>query len=350
MNTYLNCCHCSLKYHFLCLNFAKDEFDSLTEEYKSTWACPKCLSKQKKGDNTNNLVRPSILSGSPDNSFVTTRRKVHKPESLASARSSPVLLSDVNTSNLRDIVREEMRDVLKECLNDFNSTMNLRFKQLSDQISDFKESLNFMSTQFDIISSEFTTINVEVKSLRKENENLRSDINSLSARMSQLDQISRATNLEIQCVPEYKSENVINIVKQIGVTTNMKIDDSEIFYCSRIAKQNASSVRPRCILVRFNTPRTRDSFLAAVIKYNKEHSDDKLNTSHLGIALDRKQPIYVTENLSPENKSLHAAARIRAKELNYKFIWIRGGRIFVRKTELSDTIYIKNLEVIKSLS
>lgn len=84
-----------------------------------------------------------------------------------------------------------------------------------------------MSTQFDKITSEFTTINVKVKSLRKENENVRSDLNSLSARMSQLDQLSRATNLETQCVPEYKSENVINVVKQVGVTTNIKINDNE---------------------------------------------------------------------------------------------------------------------------
>lgn len=347
---YLNCRRCAQKYHSLCLNIDRDEFVLLSEDYKSTWCCPSCQCKQKKGDNANISVRPSKLTGSPDYSFVNTRRKVQKPESSATARSSPVSFTDENTRNLRDIVREEMRHVFEECLNDFNTTLIPRFNDLSVQMSDFKESLNFMSGQFDKISSELTAVNAEVKSLRKENENLRFDLNSLSTRMSQLDQISRAANIEIQCVPEYKSENVVNIVKQIGVVTNLKINDNEIFYCSRIAKLNASSVRPRCILVKFNTPRTRDSFLAAVVKYNKEHSDDKLNTSHLGIALDRKQPIYVAENLTPENKSLHAAARIRAKELKYKFIWIRGGRIYVRKTESSDTVYIKNLEVIKSLS
>ena len=60
-----------------------------------------------------------------------------------------------------------------------------------------------------------------------------------------------------------------------------------------------------------------------------------------------RKSVYVSEHLSPANKSLHAAARLKAKELNYKFTWIRNGRIFVRKDESSEFILIRNTESLK---
>ncbi|KAL4720368.1 hypothetical protein ACJJTC_014025 [Scirpophaga incertulas] len=73
-----------------------------------------------------------------------------------------------------------------------------------------------------------------------------------------------------------------------------------------------------------------------------EHRD-KLNTSLLGIA-GEKSPVYISEHLSPANKNLHAAARKKAKSLNYQFVWVRGGRIFVRKSPESTHIHIKTQE------
>ncbi|CAK1584852.1 unnamed protein product [Parnassius mnemosyne] len=99
----------------------------------------------------------------------------------------------------------------------------------------------------------------------------------------------------------------------------------------------------------FNSPRTRDTFLAASIMYNKANPNEKLNSNLLGIG-GAKENVYVVEHLSPTNKYLHAAARKKAKELNYKFVWVRRGRIFMRKSETSDYKYIRDLETLDSLS
>ncbi|KAL4718051.1 hypothetical protein ACJJTC_018528 [Scirpophaga incertulas] len=71
-----------------------------------------------------------------------------------------------------------------------------------------------------------------------------------------------------------------------------------------------------------------------------ENKNEKLyNTiQHLG----DKKPVYVSEHLTPESKSLHAASRLKAKQLNYKFVWVRDGKVFVRKTESSSFILIKD--------
>ncbi|KAL4718614.1 hypothetical protein ACJJTC_014049 [Scirpophaga incertulas] len=104
------------------------------------------------------------------------------------------------------------------------------------------------------------------------------------------------------------------------------------------------------ILVKLSSPRLRDTLLASVIKYYQTHNQKKLQSCDLGIGGKTSCPIYVVENLSPENKELHAAARKRGKELGYKFVWIRGGKIFMRKDESANYTFVKNTDTLTRLT
>lgn len=128
------------------------------------------------------------------------------------------------------------------------------------------------------------------------------------------------------------------------------MEETDIQQCTRIAKINNESRRPRSVIVKFNTQRTRDGFLAATLQFNKRNKNptDKLNSSLLGIGGDKK-PVFVVEHLAPAQKALHAAARAKAKELNYKFVWVRGGKVYMRKTESAEYINIKNTEDLSNL-
>ncbi|KAL4712081.1 hypothetical protein ACJJTC_005317 [Scirpophaga incertulas] len=141
----------------------------------------------------------------------------------------------------------------------------------------------------------------------------------MSERLSRLDQLSRASNLEIQCVPESNSENVIKLVEQLG----------------RTVKSAHGCVIP------YSHPLSNT---------NQTHNQKKLQSCDLGIGGKTSCPIYVVENLSPENKELHAAARKRGKELGYKFVWIRGGKIFMRKDESANYTFVKNTDTLTRLT
>lgn len=101
---------------------------------------------------------------------------------------------------------------------------------------------------------------------------------------------------------------------QLGRVIGYNVSEKDIAHVTRVAKADRSNPRPRAIVVQFTSPRIRDGYLAATVKFNKANPKDKLNTSHVGIGGETR-PIYVTEHLSPANKSLHAAARARAKEI-----------------------------------
>ncbi|XP_064072497.1 uncharacterized protein LOC135193538 [Vanessa tameamea] len=166
--------------------------------------------------------------------------------------------------------------------------------------------------------------------------------------MSLMEQHSRDCNLEIQCVPEHKSENLSSIVHQLASVVSFDLHDNDIVNFHRVAKRNTESKRPRSIIVKLSTPRKRDNFLAAVKVFNKNNPQSKLNSSHLGIASGKEQ-IYIMEHLSPDNKRLHAAARLAIKEKKYEYVWIRSGRIFVRRNDTSPAVLIKNFDSLKQL-
>nr|XP_026489850.1 uncharacterized protein LOC113396210 [Vanessa tameamea] len=156
----------------------------------------------------------------------------------------------------------------------------------------------------------------------------------------------RESNLEINGVPEHKTENLVNTIGQLAKTVNVNLLDDDIIQVTRVAKLRNDSNRPRTVIARLRTPRHRDILLAAVQTFNKKNKDEKLNSHHLGFGGTRS-PVYVAEHLTPSNKSLHAATRAKAKELNYRFTWVRNGRIYVRKNESSQAILIRNTDSIK---
>lgn len=133
------------------------------------------------------------------------------------------------------------------------------------------------------------------------------------------------------------------VIAQIAKTVDCKVLDDDVYHVTRVAKLNKEGDRPRTVIVKLRSPRHRDAMLAAVAKFNKSNPKSKLSSQHLGIAGSPK-PIFVAEHLTPANKSLHAAARLKAKKESYKFVWVRNGRIYVRKDEYSPALLIRNLD------
>lgn len=126
--------------------------------------------------------------------------------------------------------------------------------------------------------------------------------------------------MEINGIPENRSENQCNTIIQLAKTVDTAMADRDIQNVTRIAKMNKDSKRPRSVIVKLRSIHNRDQLLAAVHKFNKSKiQQDKLNSTHLGLAGEAK-PVYVAEHLTPANKSLHASTRKKAKEAVYSFV------------------------------
>ncbi|XP_047546089.1 uncharacterized protein LOC125077999 [Vanessa atalanta] len=298
------------------------------------------MPKRPKGNNENTPVRISDHN--------VTKRS-NKRVAVSSPDQSSYILHDDLREMVSKIVKAEIKDMLSEITTSIKSVLYSELKVLREEITDIKTSVTFVSKQYDEFMKEHRANVTALKNLSEQNNKLESTIDILKARINDLEQRSRSNNLELQCVPESKSENLVKILQQLGSVIGVNITEDKIMNITRVAKVNRHSTRPRSIIVQFNTCLTRDNVLAAVIKYNKSNSRNKLNTSDIGVGGEKK-PIYIMEHLSPENKALHAATRLKAKELGYKYTWVRNGRILIRKDDNSDYKVVKNMQFLSKLS
>lgn len=164
----------------------------------------------------------------------------------------------------------------------------------------------------------------------------------LETRLSQTEKVTRSCNLEIQCIPERRNENLAILFKKLCEHIKLPISDSDIRSCRRIARLNPSSDRPRSVLITLPSERHRNHIISGVERYNNSNPKDLLNSAHIGVTGD-KRLIFVGEHLSKQCKDLHSAARRLAKEKGFKYTWVKYGRVYIRKDDTSPAIYIKDL-------
>lgn len=351
---YLSCSSCKSLYDILCSGLGEKRFKALDKDGKKNWVCEVCRIKQPKHDKTPAQGHQSKAPGIPASKSTeesspshvnTDRRKNRAPPSIEDndCTGDQTLVTE---KRLREILRHEMKTVLNSSIQQIVAT---ELSAINKLVTSFQESMDFFSKQFDDLKSRLEEKSATVEKLQRDNEQLMSTVKDLGQRINLAEQHLRESNVEINGIPEHRSENLLTTLNQLAKTVDSPLIDGDILHVTRVAKIDKDSNRPRAVIVKLRSPRCRDGLLAAVTKFNKTNSKEKLSSQHLGIA-GPPLPIYVSEHLTPSNKSLHAAARKRAKEMSFRFVWIRNGRIFARKDENSQAIMIRNHDSIKNIN
>lgn len=332
---FINCVKCNRSYHFVCLSICEITSDS---DAYCKWYCSDCTS----------LISNSSKKESTPSRNVTITRGNKRP-----ALNSPPHTTAVTTEDVRSIVQEvikaEFASMLQQITDTILNVVNKELEPIRHDIRELSTSLSFHTKEFKEFQSEHNALKTSVKDLENENSELINSVADLILRVNYLEQQTRSSNLEVQCLPENKQENLYTVVKQLGSVVGCELNESDIHHCTRVAKLQATSTRPRSVVVQLASPKIRDQLLASVINYNKNKDNTlKLNSADLGIA-GEKSPVFVLDHLSPSNKALHAATRLKAKDKGYRFVWVRNGRIFVWKNETADHILIRNLDSLNKL-
>uniref|UniRef100_A0A2A4IXU4 FP protein C-terminal domain-containing protein n=1 Tax=Heliothis virescens TaxID=7102 RepID=A0A2A4IXU4_HELVI len=333
----INCIRCNKSYHFICLSIAEIPKDS--EAYRD-WKCAGCSSMS--------LLPTSAKKNSTPVRNVSTTRGNKRPALNSPPETATAITSEEVRSIVQEVIKAEFATMIQQINSSIVSIVNGELAPIRKDVEELKASLSFHTSEFDKFQSEHVELKNTARELKDENLKLQNTVADLSQRLNYLEQQTRANNLELQCVPENKNENLYTIVKQLGSVVDCEIKDSDISHCTRIAKLNTSNTRPRSIVVQLASPRIRDQLLASVIDYNKNKTHEKLNTADFGMA-GNKSPVFVAEHLSPAYKALHAATRLKAKEKGYKYVWVRNGRIFVRKSDGDEHIFIKSIDILSKL-
>lgn len=139
------------------------------------------------------------------------------------------------------------------------SLLNAEITSVRNEIEQLKDSVVHMSAQYDDILKDQTEAKLEIKKLTEDNGIMSTLIKDMSVRINTLEQNVRTSNIELQCVPQKKDENLMNIVKQLGKAVDYELKDENVL------KVSNETSRPKSIVVQLSTQRLRDTFLAACI-------------------------------------------------------------------------------------
>lgn len=230
---------------------------------------------------------------------------------------------------------EDIMSILRALQND-----STHLRSLPDKYNDLLESVKFCSDQITTFETTLKEVNKKVSLIDKltnENMTLKNEVKLLDTRIDQLEQYSRSYNVEIQGVPEKENENVYTIVQTIGQSLNCPVEITDIDIAHRVARAAADGTRlPKSIIVRFVTRRKRDALIAAA-----RTAKTAAKTKNLKIDGISNQ-LYINEHLTKKNKQLLKRTKEVAKSKNFQFVWVRYGRIFMRRDDKSQMLVIQS--------
>lgn len=338
----LSCINCKGSYHYQCLNITSADFREKGNHLNSTWQCHVCVNKNRRQRNEFTPIRSSAMScdGSVDNSKVP----LHQTESPGGSNFSAMDKDNVKISfdDFSKLLDSKLKTIEESLTRNIRNSIKEEFNCAIEKLKqEFTQTTDFLSAEQVDLRNDIKIMNDKIKSLETENIKITKDLLIVSGRLRNLEKCSRSCNVEIQSVPEGKQENLLNVMKKLCYEIGANLVEKDICSVRRVAKMNPSAKRPRNILVTLASERQRDDIITAFKRYNKLHSPDFLNSMHLDIT-GEKHKIYVVEHLPPETKELYAVTRRTAKERSYKYVWVKYGRIYVRKDDDCTPIHISD--------
>lgn len=263
--------------------------------------------------------------------------------------------TETGTSNLRNIIREE----LKVLMNAFQSQQNSRLDVLEKHMSDIKAQTDSTLTKtrdieksIELVTVKVNDVQVTIDRLEKERKQLYTQITSMEAKCDAIERTSRKTSIQIRNVPRQKAETkekLFNMIRELSSTLDMEIGTVELRDVFRLpTKPDHTNTT---IVAEFSSTLLRENFLTAAKNHKMasiRYKTEQLNSSHLGLE-GPKTEIYLSEHLTPLASRLYFLAREFRKTMAYDYCWTTNGMVYLRKKQGEPYILVKSEDQLQLL-
>lgn len=290
---FIVCSVCDDRFHGACVNMSESDVEFLKEGNR-VWRCDDCQG---------------------------ARRKSMALEAAAS--EGDVTLQDViKILNEMRMDNKKMEKNLGKSINFCHETIDELVKRIESQEKIMVEYCN-----------KIEAYETEIKALTSKNEELES-------RLLESEQYSRRNCLEVHGVPHTPTEDPEDVIITVGRALGCEFKKDMIEACHRLTKKTKDG-RPAPIIVKFIKRSIKEDIL------RKRRVKRDFSTRHMNLPSD--EPVYINESLCPGRRAVFAAARKAKGDLGYKYLWVRGGTIFMRKQEGSSVIALKAMKDVSML-
>lgn len=253
-----------------------------------------------------------------------------------------VIKSELSSlKSVTNSIKSDIENICTEVSNLKREFIELKTKQniLDTDVASMKSSLQYCSEEQREISKTVKTLTVKVNDTSISKEQL--DI--LKYEINIMQQRERKQNLEISGLPESKSENLLEKFMKIANHMEINIKATDVLHIHRIQPFKNIPGRPKAVIVKLASVMLRDTMISAARKFRG------ITTSDIGFLGDARK-LFFNEHLTPSNKVLHKKTRETAGLKNYRYVWIRDGKIFCRKDDTSPSHLIRDERDLKKMS
>ena len=310
------CNKCKSVFHFKCVSLIKEEYNF---KYGKTqdWSCHDCNRKP-------DLRQQRIARQSQADKQSAARDKQAAVAATASQQTS----GDVTILS----ILEEMRS--------FRAEVAETHRELTDNMTKHSDWVGELSSKIDNVVKQVTDFTTEISAMKQENLNLKKQVTELMTKVNNLEQETKQNTLEIRGVPYKNDENLMDLLKQMGNAVNFDFNVNMIDKCFRYKVNN----QPGGIVVRF----VRKIDLDKLLELRKKKKN--FNSRDIGFMEGNATVIYFNESLTQARRKLLNAAKVVKREKHYTFLWVRNGRIFMRKNEGDPAVEIRAEEDLEKLN
>lgn len=308
----MTCCECKYSYHLgqTCSGIAPNTFNTMGQAKREGWVCKTCRANKKQSASSS------------------------QSDSAQAAGNNDAILALV--AEIKDV--KKSLEVLPALHVKVDSLLLLKaeFLKLTKTVSDLEDAVTFLSKQYEATREQLKlsedAAKTRDKEIQKLNETVRAQaeiLQRLQQEQNESEQHSRKANLEIRGLPVADKEDLKKILNDLAA----KIDLPEFSADEDVVAVHRLSGRTDTIptvLVRFSTVNMKENWIKARRKLRQLYESELL------------PKLYFNDNLTRANRHLFWLARAAGKQHKYKFVWVRGGKIFAKKDEDSPLIRISN--------
>lgn len=328
------CASCLVTHHRACVGLP------CTGPISAAWRCPTCKGKPRDIKiTTTTAAGGTSLSPLVDNDAPQERDLSITDRDCAEGSNL--------SQELRLFIREELsltRAEFTKELKSIRSEFMGELRSLRDDIHVFRAELAHAKSSITRCTERLDSLESKIEDLEtraQKNPDLESTVVQLQKDLNDRDQELLASDLEISNLPEKPGENLMHLTLLIATKLSVKLDERDVISASRagVRRVRADSagapaqLRPRVVVVRLARPDLRDDMLrAARVRRGA-------TTADLGVS-DEQRKFYINERLTKLNRRLFHKAREAGKECNWKYVWTKRGRTFVRREQGSPAVQI----------
>lgn len=281
---------CKQHFDFACAGISESGFRKLGEERRGMWRCPSC--KSSAASPLPQLSGGHITLDSLHNELMNITRKLVPLSSL---------VEDIKVIKTELVNLQSSMAMAHEAVNQFSDTVRV----LQDRVK---------------VVEERTTLFTQIES----------DVAKLNTNVNDTEQWARSNNAEIKGIPIKHKENLFDIAISLGSRINFSIKKTDINYITRVPSRHEG--HSNSIIISFINRYTKD-YIAAARRIKP------ITLESLGYSTEGR--VFVNEHLTVFNKTLLMKSKAIARENNFRFVWVKHGKIFVRKNDTSASFMVK---------